>query len=82
MWKHFKSRFPGANVPHLPEWFSFDTMFVEFWGLPPLIPLLQCVNRLGFVICSVNSCQSEQGSLVTLIQAGQDALHRSQRVWH
>ena len=35
---------------------------VEFWGLPPLIPLLQCVNRLGFEICSVNSCQSEQGS--------------------
>ena len=29
---------------------------VEFWGLPPLIPLLQCVNRLGFEICSVNSC--------------------------
>ena len=41
--------------------------FVEFWGLPPLIPLLQCVNRLGFEICSVDSCQSEQGSLVTLI---------------
>ena len=40
---------------------------VEFWGLPPLIPLLQCVNRLGFEICPVNSCQSEQGSLVTLI---------------
>ena len=40
---------------------------VEFWGLPPLIPLLQCVNRLGFQVCSVNSCQSEQGSLVTLI---------------
>ena len=40
---------------------------VEFWGLPPLIPLLQCVNRLGFEICSVNSCQSEQGSLVMLI---------------
>ena len=39
---------------------------LEFWGLPPLIPLLQCVNRLGFEICSVNSCQSEQGSLVTL----------------
>ena len=35
---------------------------VEFWGLPPLIPLLQCVNRLGFEICSVDSCQSEQGS--------------------
>ena len=42
-------------------------LLVEFWGLPPLIPLLQCVNRLGFEICSVNSCQSEQGSLVTLI---------------
>ena len=27
---------------------------VEFWGLPPLIPLLQYVNRLGFEICSVN----------------------------
>ena len=40
---------------------------VEFWGLPPLIPLLQYVNRLGFEICSVNSCQSEQGSLVMLI---------------
>ena len=40
---------------------------VEFWGSLPLIPLLQCVNRLGFEICSVNSCQSEQGSLVTLI---------------
>ena len=35
---------------------------VEFWGLPPLIPLLQCVNRLGFEICSVDSRQSEQGS--------------------
>ena len=40
---------------------------VEFWGLQPLIPLLQCVNRLGFEVCSVNSCQSEQGSLATLI---------------
>ena len=36
-------------------------IFVEFWGIPPLIPLLQCVNRLGFEICSVNSCQTEQG---------------------
>ena len=26
---------------------------VEFWGLPPIIPLLQYVNRLGFEICSV-----------------------------
>ena len=40
---------------------------VEFRGLPPLIPLLQCVNRLGFEICSVDSCQSEQGGLVTVI---------------
>ena len=36
---------------------------VEFWGLPPLIPFLQCVNWLGlrFVLLT------EQGSLVTLI---------------
>ena len=27
---------------------------VEFWGLQPLIPLPQYVNRLGFEICSVN----------------------------
>ena len=40
---------------------------VEFWGLPPLIPLLQCVNRFGFEVCSVNNCQTEQGSLITLI---------------
>ena len=36
-------------------------------GLPHLIPLLQCVNRLGFEVCSVNNCQTEQGSLITLI---------------
>ena len=35
---------------------------VEFWGLPPLILLLQCANRLGLEICSFNSCQREQGS--------------------
>ena len=35
---------------------------VEFWDLPPLIPLLQSINRLGFDICSVDSHQSEQGS--------------------
>ena len=29
-------------------------IFVEFRGLPPLIPLLQCVNRLDLEICSVN----------------------------
>ena len=27
MRRHYKSRFPGANVPRLPEWYSFDTMF-------------------------------------------------------
>ena len=31
---------------------------VEFWGLPPLILLLQYVNRLGFLICSEDSRQS------------------------
>ena len=41
---------------------SLFALVVEFWGLPPLIPLLQCVNRLGFEICSVDSRQSEQGS--------------------
>ena len=40
---------------------------VEFWGLPPLIPLLQYVNRLGFEICSVNRIVTEQGNLVMLI---------------
>ena len=54
-----KSQFDGKDVG--------DCDVVEFWGLPPLIPLLQCVNRLGLEICSVNNCQSEQGSLVTLI---------------
>ena len=29
-------------------------MFVEFLVLPPLIPFLQYVNKLGFEICSVN----------------------------
>ena len=27
---------------------------VEFWGLQPLIPLLQYVNMFSFEICSVN----------------------------
>ena len=33
---------------------SDSPCFVEFRGLPPLILLLQCVNRLGLEICSVN----------------------------
>ena len=56
----------NASIMCLHAW-SHLWVVVEFWGLPPLISLLQCVNRLGFEICSVNSCQSEQGSLVTLI---------------
>ena len=32
---------------------SMKVLLVEFWGLQPLIPLLQYVNRLGFEICSV-----------------------------
>ena len=54
--------YPSVHLTSPHEW-----DLVEFWDLPPLIPLLQYVNRLGFEICSVNSCQSEQGSLVTLI---------------
>ena len=38
MRKHFKSRFPGANVPHLPEWYSFDTMFYDIPALDDGIP--------------------------------------------
>ena len=38
MRKHFKSRFPGANVPHLPEWYSFDTMFYDVPALDDGIP--------------------------------------------
>ena len=36
---------------------------VEFWGLPPLIPLLQCVNRLdfGFVLWIVVNQNKEAG---------------------
>ena len=38
MWKHFKSHFPGANVPHLPEWYSFDTMFYDVPTLNDGVP--------------------------------------------
>ena len=36
---------------------------VEFWGLPPLIPLLQCVNRLvlRFVLSTVVNQNKEAG---------------------
>ena len=36
---------------------------VEFWGLPPLIPLLQCVNRLvlRFVPSTVVNQNKEAG---------------------
>ena len=38
MKKHFKSCFPGANVPHLTEWYSFDTMFYDVPALDDGIP--------------------------------------------
>ena len=46
---------------------SYPSVSCRILGLPPLIPLLQCVNRLDFEVCSVNNCQTEQGSLITLI---------------
>ena len=57
-------------------------ILVEFLGLTTFNSLLQYVNWLVWEVCSVNNCQSEQGSLVTGIETGQDALHGSQRVWH
>ena len=38
MHKHYKSRFRSANVPHLPEWYSFDTMFCDVPVLDDGIP--------------------------------------------
>ena len=38
MQKHFNSRFLGANVPHLAEWYSFDTMFYYVPALDDGIP--------------------------------------------
>ena len=32
------------------------SILVEFWGLPPLIPLLQCVNRLGLRFALSTEC--------------------------
>ena len=29
MHKHFRSQFPAANVHHLPEWFSTDTLITD-----------------------------------------------------
>ena len=52
MWKHFKSCFPGANVPHLPEWYSFDTMFYDVPALDEGVPghggctMIQMFRRL------------------------------------
>ena len=40
---------------------------VEFWGLPPLILLLQYDNSLGFEICSVNRMNNRARKLVTVI---------------
>ena len=46
---------------HLPR--GYKSTIVEFWGLPPLIPLLQYVNRLGFEICSVNRMNNRTRTL-------------------
>ena len=62
-----KKQHLGRDAAKVKLQLDKERKIVEFWGLPPLIPLLQCANRLGFEICSVNSCQSEQGSLVTVI---------------
>ena len=46
LWKKNASsfhRYPSAKLQDI----------VEFWGLPPLIPLLPYVNRLGFENSSV-----------------------------
>ena len=43
----------GLVLFELLEGHITKTFVVEFWGLPPLILLLQYVNRLGFEICSV-----------------------------
>ena len=67
LWEHSLTNLLGHDSTSDPGIALRQWVLVEYWGLPPLIPLLQCVNRLGFEICSVNSCQSEQGSLVTLI---------------
>ena len=36
--KHFKSRFPAANVRRLPEWFSTDTIFSNIPALDDGVP--------------------------------------------
>ncbi len=36
--KHFKSRFPAANVRRLPEWFSTDTFFADVPALDDGLP--------------------------------------------
>ena len=55
---HEYAYYGRGNTIHSPgqiEWFQNCRIL----GLPPLIPLLQCVNRFGFEICSVNNCQTE-----------------------
>ena len=43
-WVHFQG---VENILDLLSWKEDEVKVLEFWGLPPLIPLLQCVNRLG-----------------------------------
>ena len=36
--KHFKSRFPAANINHIPEWFATDTIFSDVPAHDDCIP--------------------------------------------
>ena len=61
---------------------SKKVLLVEFWGLPPLIPLLQCVNRLSFEICAVNRMNNRTRKLGYVNLNWPRCSARSQRVWH
>ena len=51
MHKHFHSRFPAANICHLPEWYSMDTFIPDVPAFDDGMPghssckLLQVYNR-------------------------------------
>ena len=38
MHKHFRSRFPGANVRRLPEWFAMDTFIADVLAFDDGVP--------------------------------------------
>ena len=65
MWKHFKSRFPAANVRHLPEWYSTDTFISDMPASDDGIPghggckLLQVYSGLDSELLSAYPMSSE-----------------------